>query len=551
MPRPRLEGTTRLDRLIAYISPARAAKRQTARLRFQMAAQFRGADTSRLLSDWLTQSMGIVNPDKAELQTLRERTQELNRNNPLSSSITDTLMVNVIGQGLQPQSRLRAKELGISAEEAKDLRRQAENIFDRWQKQEKFRNKQAVAFRKVVEDGEIIANLPAPENSEAWRFLRRRVELIEADRLGGAAFFREGVFQGIEVDQDTKEPKKYWIRKANLTTNEYEIPRYEWAGIPARDSRGRPLILHNFLVKRPGQLRGIPFLAPALVHFKHLGDYFHSTVVTAKLAAFISLVITTSDPTGSIPLARQTGLPGATLGGGGAPKEIWEPASVLRLGLGETATLMDPKNVQESFGPFMEVGQRILGACAGMPYELLLKDFSKTNYSSARAALLEARRWFMFLRAWFGWEHCQPIWELVLEEAYLAGEFHAKNFYQFQDEYCRAQWIGGGWGWVDPVKEVGASIAAILARLSTHADELAGQGKDWEDVFEQLVQEQQYAKALGLAELATPKSFSTQGEAKESEDPQPGNPQGQAHLMAILGYLATIAASSKEMEDAA
>lgn len=529
MARPRLEGKTRLDKAIAYVAPGWAAKRQTARLGFEMAAQFRGADTTRLLSDWVIQSLGIVNPDRWELETLRERSQELNRNNPIASGITDTLVTNVIGPGLQPQSRLRAKELGISDEEAQNLRRQAENIFDNWQRRadasnrQNFRGLQALAFRKIVEDGEIIVNLPMIK--EAGRPLQRALELIEADRLG-TPFGKMGVFDGVEVGPERKEPLKYWIRKANLTTNNYELPRYEWVGLPARDSRGRPLILHNYLMKRPGQLRGIPFFAPALSYFKHLADYMSAAVVAAKLAACVALIITQNDPTGAAMAASH---PNPSSGGqAGDNLERWEPASILRLGLGETATMIDPKGVGDTFGKFMETGLRILGANSGLPYELLLKDFSKTNYSSARAALLEARRWFMFLRAWFAQDCCQPIWELVLEEAYLAGQFPAKNFYENQQEYCLAQWIGGGWGWVDPVKEIGASVAAIDAGLSTYAKELAGQGEDWEETFQQLVQEKEYAAALGLI-FRPPKTATASGELKESQVPlgpeQPGGGQ--------------------------
>lgn len=545
MARIKLEGTTRLDRAIAYVAPDWAARRQTARLRFQVATQFRGAETTRLLSDWITQSLGIVNPPHAELETLRERSQELNRNNPIAAGITDTLVTNVIGVGLQPQSRLRAKELGISEAEAQDLRRQAENIFDSWQtradasNRQNFRGLQALAFRKVVEDGEILTNLPMLK--ESWRPLQRTLELIEADRLG-TPFGKLGVYDGVEVGPERKEPLKYWIRRANITTSNYEIPRFEWVGMPVRDSRGRPLILHNYLLKRPGQLRGIPFFASALTYFKHTGDYMSAAVVTAKLAAFVSLVIVQNDP--------NQGPFQTAVGNTDDKKEIWEPGSVLRLQTGETASLMDPKGIGDAFGKVMETGLRILGANCGLPYELLLKDFSKTNYSSARAALLEARRWFQFLRGWFGQDWCQPIFELVLEEAYLNGQFHAKNFYQFQAEYCRAQWIGGGWGWVDPVKEIGAAIAAIDAGLSTYADELAGQGKDWEDVFEQLVQEKEYAKALGLI-FRAPNTATAQGELKESEAPVDqagGKPGGQSHLTQILGYLATISANSEERE---
>ena len=545
MARIKLEGSTRLDRAIAYVAPELAARRQTARLRFQMATQFRGAETTRLLSDWITQSLGIVNPPHAELQTLRERSQELNRNNPIASGLTDTLVTNVIGPGLQPQSRLRAKELGISDVEAQDLRRQAENIFDNWQKRadasnrQNFRGLQALAFRKVVEDGEIITNLPMLQ--ESWRPLKRALELIEADRLG-TPFGKLDVYDGVEVGPERKEPLKYWIRKANITTSNYEVPLFEWVGMPAWDSRGRPLILHNYLLKRPGQLRGLPFFAPALTYFKHTGDYMAAAVVTAKLAAFVSLIIVQNDPNQG---PFQTA-PGANE----KKKEIWEPGSVLRLQTGETAQLMDPKGIGDNFGKVMETGLRILGANCGLPYELLLKDFSKTNYSSARAALLEARRWFMFLRSWFGQEWCQPIWELVLEEAYLKGQFQAKNFYQFQAEYSRSQWIGGGWGWVDPVKEVGAAVAAIDAGLSTYADELAGQGKDWEDIFEQLVQEKQYAKSLGLI-FRAPNTATAQGELKESQAPidQGGaKPGSQGHLTQILSYLAQISANSEREE---
>ena len=134
----------------------------------------------------------------------------------------------------------------------------------------------------------------------------------------------------------------------------------------------------------------------------------------------------------------------------------------------------------------------------GLPYELLVKDFSKTNYSSARAALLEGRRMFKNWRAWFAGAFCQPIWQMVIEEAYLRGEFDAPDFYKHQAEYSRANWIGGGWGWVDPVKEVEASRKAIDYGLSTLAKEAAAQGDDWEENLDQLVRERDAIASRGV-----------------------------------------------------
>ncbi|WP_449235596.1 phage portal protein [Azospirillum doebereinerae] len=88
-----------------------------------------------------------------------------------------------------------------------------------------------------------------------------------------------------------------------------------------------------------------------------------------------------------------------------------------------------------------------------IPYELLVKDFSQTNYSSARAALLEAWRFFNGRRAWLGTYWATPVFDLWLEEAVNLGEIEAPDFYANRFAYTRCRWIGAGKGWVDPVKE--------------------------------------------------------------------------------------------------
>lgn len=509
----RRPAPSRLDRAINYLSPGWGLNRAAARMRMEMASQFRGSESTRLLADWITSSVG-VNPLKYELATLRERSQELNRNDPVAAAATDTLVVNVIGQGLQPQSRLRFDRLGISEDQAQDLRRQAESLFDAWQPQADASNRlnfsgvQALAFRKVVEDGEIITNLPHLQDPR--RPITRALELVEAERLD-TPFGKKGVFQGIEVGQERREPVKYWIRKADTAINDYELPRYEWVGIPARDNQGRPLILHTYIMKRPGQLRGIPFFAPALAYFKSLSDYLSAEVVAAKIAACLAIFITNNDPAGSALAAVSAQESGTNRG-----LEYIEPGMVTRLAPNEGINVVEQNRGGDTFSTFLESVLRIIGVSIGLPYELLLKNFSKTNYSSARAAMLEARRFFTFLRSWFGQSYCQPIYELVLEEAYLRGMFPAPNFYANRAEYCRAQWIGGGWGWVDPVKEVSASIQAIQAGLSTHAKECAGQGEDFEEVFDQLARERDYAGALGLA-FAVPPAPATLPEPPEPD----------------------------------
>lgn len=494
-----------LDRLIAYVSPERALRRQAARAVAATFPSYRGAEQSRLRSDW-SLSMTQPTPEFWDLDRLRERSRDLNRSDPVASGATDTMALNIVGQGLRPQSSLRAEALGISQDEADQLQQKAEDIWDQWSlfadnaNRLHFQDLQFLVLRKVIEDGEVLA-LPTWAN-DPWRILSRTVELIEGDRLapplGESIKWPYGIQLGSRM-----EPISYSIRKA--TSQWYAQAPEEYLSIPARDSRGRPLVLHIFPAKRPGQLRGVPYFSPVLSYFKDLADYLEAEVVAARVAACLAVFITKTD--------AYLGAAGATSGtesGTGDRLQGLQPGLVNYLNLGEQIQVVDPKRGGETFTSFMEQMLRIIGASLGLPYELLVKDFSKTNYSSARAALLEARRMFGNWRNWLARHFCQPIWDLVLEEAYLRNLFPAKNFYENKAEYCRAQWIGGSWGWVDPVKEVEAAKLAIDYGLSTLAEEAAGQGRDWEEVLEQKKREEDRARELGLV---LPVSGSPKGSA--------------------------------------
>jgi lambda family phage portal protein len=427
-------------------------------------------------------------PISNELATLRNRSRDLNRNDAIASGATDTISTNVVGRGLRMQSQIRADQLGVAPERAREIARQAERIWSGWCKAPDAGNRltfdemQFVAFRKIIEDGEILA-LPVL-GDESWRSIKRCIELIEADRLETKGLNQDPIAIGRRG-----EPVSYSIKTKNSKTN---IITYQT--IPAMDDDGRPMILHVFPTKRPGQRRGVPHFAPVLTYFKDLADYMEAEVVAARVAACLAVFVTKLDPMagGALSMGNDTET------GTNARIQSIEPGMVSYLGAGESINVVDPKRPGDSFAPFIEAVLRMIGVSLGLPYELLVKDFSKTNYSSARAALLEARRNFINWRSWFGQKFCQPIYELVMEEAFLRREFDVPSFYAYRDEYCRAAWIGGGWGWVDPVKEVEASRKAVDYGLSTLAEEAAAQGRDWEEVLEQRAREEQTEKELGV-----------------------------------------------------
>ncbi len=148
---------------------------------------------------------------------------------------------------------------------------------------------------------------------------------------------------------------------------------------------------------------------------------------------------------------------------------------------------------------------RHLSVGRNLPYELVYKDFSKTKYSTAWTALLEAWRTFTTRRAWIASAWAQPRYELWLEEDINAGNTEAPDFYAKRYAYTRAKWIGVGRGWIDPVKEAQAAQLRMEIGISTLEDECAEQGKDWEEVLEQRAREKTQIEELGLdvADLET------------------------------------------------
>jgi capsid protein len=159
-----------------------------------------------------------------------------------------------------------------------------------------------------------------------------------------------------------------------------------------------------------------------------------------------------------------------------------------------------PGRPATAFGSFIDNVFRIIGCALDLPAILLLKDFSQVNYSSARAALLEAWRSFNRQRDWLGTMFLDPWYALWLEEVINDGRVAAPvNYYANRAAYNRCRWIGPARGWVDPVKEIDAVGQRLALRLSTLEDECAEQGRDWREVAQQQALEKAYYDELGLA----------------------------------------------------
>ena len=100
---------------------------------------------------------------------------------------------------------------------------------------------------------------------------------------------------------------------------------------------------------------------------------------------------------------------------------------------------------------------RNISAATGLSAQQVTQDWSDVNYSSARAAMLEARKTLTRRRDDFSNGFAQPIAVAFAEEIHDVEDVplpnDAPDFMDASASYCRARWMGPGRGWVDPVAE--------------------------------------------------------------------------------------------------
>lgn len=488
-----------IDRLIGVFNPRAAYKNLAYRNANRiMASSYKGASKTRLRQDWVPGNYSADADLLPELADLRERSRDLNRNDAHAAGITSTLVTNTVGTGIKLQSRIDAKALGITDDLAKQLRFEAERAWDKWcniadaGERLNFDEIQALVDRQILENGEAILQSIMIQD-DPLRSFYFALDNIESDRLDTPWDKRSDktIRHGVEIG-DRGQPVAYWINKQHpgdsIFLKKFSINDY--VRVPARNDVGRRNILHLFPILRTGQTRGVPFFAPVLTYFKDLGDYMEAELVAARIAACFAIFIKKTDPYESAQAYTDQ-----TNTGGQKEMEL-EPGMIEHLGAGEGIESFNPNRPGGTFEPFVDRILRALATGLNLPYEIVAKDFSKTNYSSARAALLQAYRYFKVRQKFLAVHLCQPSYEAVLEEAWLRGEFSAADFYENKYDYCRAAWVPQGWQFVDPTKEVEAAKTAIGMGISTLDDECAAQGKDAEEVLDQRARELVYIKEL-------------------------------------------------------
>jgi lambda family phage portal protein len=506
-------------------------------IRAQDTAHFAASRRAREFARWAPLNASADAALLDEVDTIAARANDLERNNAIAAGGIRTGVDNIVGSGLRLAAKPDYRALGRTKEWADDW---AKNVEARWRtfadtpefdaaRQLTFGGMTAMQLRTTFVSGEALAlALWLTEKDRAGARWRTCLQAVDPARLATPDGQRDGASMrgGIEISP-FGEPLAYWIRKSHpCEVGTVFGPRDGFERVEARTSFGRRKVVHLYEKLRPGQSRGRSILTSVMGSFRMLDHYqrieLQTSVVNSMIAAFIET------PLSGEQIAQMFGENDGDWQSTqfGQSRNGWdvklEGAGIIPLHPGDKLSPFTPNRPSTAYASFVEAVLRTIGTGINMPYELLMRDFSKTNYSSARAALLEAWRYFMSMREWLSTYWCDPVYELWLEEAISKGEVEAPGFYENRAAYCRCKWIGPGRGWIDPLREAEAAKVRLESGISTLERESAEQGEDWEEVIEQRARENETARSLGLPDVHIPPA---QG---GSPDQAGGGRRGQA-----------------------
>ena len=489
------------------------------------AGAYKGAERfSRELAFW---NPRLTSGDKAiekDRQPIEARARDLTRNNGYAMGALDVSRDRVVGSRYRLQLMPDYARLGITREAAREWARQIESMFQSY-----FDDPEnlidASGRRTGVEllrngmvcdivSGEQIVTREFRDNDNDAPY-RTCFQMVEPERLStpdneqSNSRFR----MGVEVGRFNRA-EKYWFQvghPADLGDGGFGLRR--WQGVPIRNEFGTLNVFHVFESHSPGhQTRGMSRFAPVIQKLKQ-SDRLEDAELEISIAAAVYGMAIESQ------FGPQQAMEAIGAGGGqmdyfGALNKYmseqakfseaapihFDGVRIPHLFTGEKLNFYKAEHPTSVFAEFQSWMLRHCARAFGMSYEQLSGDYTKVNYSSARASIAEAWNYVQGKRL------TAPTKVGLLMLRALADEWVARgmvrlpagitNYKDARPHLLRGTFIGAGRTIVDDVKNATANKIKLENGETTLAIIGSENGVDWQEILEQRAEELAFERDL-------------------------------------------------------
>lgn len=469
----------RLDSLIGIFAPRVALSRQTARTLMRAQAAYDAVPTWRNSADWEPldgkgEALNYTARNKA-----RAKARHLERNSEVVNSILNAFIRNVVGEGFNLQMRTPNDKWNNLVEDLFASWGQPGNcdVTGRMSLNEILN----MVVRRRLVDGGIIAIETYDNDME----IPYQLQLVEVDELEGPGYLEHDghpIIGGIEVNNYGK-PLAYWLKQYTVDTLVMQPPQ--------RFDASRVIYLADR--NRPSEVREITPLVKTMGEIHDLEEFFDAVVFKQKITAAMAVWITNPVNAGPVAATSLVGNANAgkgTGGGGKRPSSRIDPGSVTELKPGQDVKSVVPSGQSSELADYNLSLMRRVAAGHGLSYEMVSRDVSQVNYSSARQNLLEDWKVFKQEQKYLIEHFLNLALEKVVKSAILSGKIPGSavpsGFWNNPNKWLRHEFIGQGLPWIDPYKEAMADKVLLESYQTSLKDLYAKKGKDWEAELQQI-----------------------------------------------------------------
>jgi lambda family phage portal protein len=428
--------------------------------------RYEGASAGRRAYGWYAASTDANVELMGSLIWLRNRSRDLIRNNPYAANAVTVLAGNVVGTGIVPKAKTGDPGLDKIIDGEWPYFAEACDTPQRLD----FYGMQTLTVRTMAESGESIIRF-RPQPADFGLRIPLQLQMLEADFLDQArtmGLVNGHVMEGVQFDEKGRRVA-YWLFS------------YHPGGVLILNPRGgivsQPVpaeqIMHVYQVLRPGQVRGVPWLAPVMMALRDLDDYCDAERVRKKVEACVTAFVTQPEGADGEPM----GIAG-TDPSSGLPVESFQPGMVEYLKPGQEIKFNNPTPAGGYREYKMTELQGIM-AGIGLPYELGTGDMSQVNYSSWRGGMLGFRntvenyRWLTLIPLF-----CMPVWRRFIDVLVLQGKIPASADEDPKINLRTVQWTAPRFESVDPVKDAESVLKDVRMGRKTWFEAVLENGYD-------------------------------------------------------------------------
>ena len=451
-----------------------------------------------------------------DLVALRAHSRSLCQNNTYARRYVQLCSTNIVGgDGVVLESMVK----GNANKPKADWNLLLEDEFAQWGESAScdgmvnWPSIQSSIVQTTASDGEIFIHLIRGYPNK-WNFALELVDADSVDWSWNEPPDAQGnrTVMGIRMDKWGRRIGYYmWMTSQGLITAHPS----DWQQGCTRTLLPASEIIHVYHEDRIRGIRGIPWFTPCMVSLNMLGQLLNAELESAIADAERVAVVTGNnsleggegvETVSTDPISRANEL----------ANEVDLSSHIVGLDEGQSMTFGPNGHPNPNLPGFTKTLLEGIASGLGVSYHALSGDVSSANYSASRVALLDERARWEQLQEWFMHRVCEPIYTAWLEMAVASGAINlpVNDYRKLNKPEFRAQ----AFSWIDPQKEVQASVTAIRSILSTYQIELGNLGLNWRRVFRQRAAEEAYAKELGL----------TLDLSKAGIPPDPANPEEAA-----------------------